>query len=862
MSPIQQMLLGAGGAVATKTYVDDVFSTYVYTGDGSARSINNGIDLAGEGGLVWSKVRDLSYGHFLFNTVNGNGNYLRSDTSDAQATYSTSGTNAGITAFNNNGYSLGADQSFQCLNYGNNDYSSWTFRKAPGFFDVVTYSGSGSYKTVAHSLGCVPGMYMIKRTDTGSSDWRVFHRGLFGPGYRLVLNTNEIQNDLYSLNQNTGPTSSVFSVGSDSTVNDSSGTYVCYLFAGGESTAATARSVDFDGSGDYLVTNNSSDYDLGTGDFTCELWFYHSDDSNDDIVDRRTANASVEWDLNVNNNQIVFIQGTQDKIVSRSMPKDVWYHLAIVRHSGTTTMYIDGNSEGSFSDTNDYDNTEMLIGTYMNPPSYELKGGMSNLRLVKGTAVYTSAFKVPTEPLTNISGTVLLCCNNSSVTGTTVGTVTSGGNPTASTDSPFDDPAGFVFGESESENVIKCGSYEGSGAAENQVYVGFEPSFVMVKCISNAGNWRMFDSMRGIVSGGNDTHLQANTNGAENVNFDQIDLTPTGFKLQSNGNNTNGGGFSYVYVAIRRSDGYVGKPASAGTDVFAMDGSPTNNFPAWNSGFPVDFAIDKKAAESGSWEVTSRFMVNNAYLVADTTAVDATYGTTDTGLWRKDSNTGFGAASMWGGASVYQAWMWKRHAGLDLAATKGGAYKKIAHSLGKSPEMYWVKNRSNAADWTVYHKGLNGGSNPENYYIILNSNSAQSSSSSQNWGSFVPTSTHISFGNSDAVGSNSSYNYMVMLFASVDGISKVGSYSGSGSTGNAQNIGFQPRFLFIKRTNSTGDWMQFNSVGGFGNYMQLNTTQQQNSQTYVSVSSTGFSLVSDYGDTNESGSSYIYYAHA
>ena len=101
-----------------------------------------------------------------------------------------------------------------------------------------------------------------------------------------------------------------------------------------------------------------------------------------------------------------------------------------------------------------------------------------------------------------------------------------------------------------------------------------------------------------------------------------------------------------------------------------------------------------------------------------------------------------------------------------------------------------------------------------------------------------------------------------IVFASVPGLSKVGTYSGSGSTGNAQNIGFQPRLLMIKRTNSTGDWMLFDSSRGFGNYMQLNTNQQQNSQTYVNVSSTGFSLVSDFGDTNESGSTYCYFAHA
>ena len=56
--------------------------------------------------------------------------------------------------------------------------------------------------------------------------------------------------------------------------------------------------------------------------------------------------------------------------------------------------------------------------------------------------------------------------------------------------------------------------------------------------------------------------------------------------------------------------------------------------------------------------------------------------------------------------------------------------------------------------------------------------------------------------------------------------------------------------------------MAFDSQRGFGDYMQMNTTQQNYSQTYVNVSATGFSLVSDYGSTNESGSSYVYYAHA
>ena len=91
----------------------------------------------------------------------------------------------------------------------------------------------------------------------------------------------------------------------------------------------------------------------------------------------------------------------------------------------------------------------------------EVQVGMekiSNLRVVKGTAVYTSSFRPPTEPLTSISGTVLLCCNDSSVTGkTTGGTITAHNNVSASTDNPFDDTDGFKFGADSDnlESIIK-----------------------------------------------------------------------------------------------------------------------------------------------------------------------------------------------------------------------------------------------------------------------------------------------------------------------------------------------------------------------------------------------------------------------
>ena len=78
MSPIQQMLLGVC-AVATKTYVDDLFKTYLYWGNESVRSINTGINMSGKGGLVWVKARNDSHQHHLFDTVRGANKMLASD---------------------------------------------------------------------------------------------------------------------------------------------------------------------------------------------------------------------------------------------------------------------------------------------------------------------------------------------------------------------------------------------------------------------------------------------------------------------------------------------------------------------------------------------------------------------------------------------------------------------------------------------------------------------------------------------------------------------------------------------------------------------------------------------------------------
>jgi hypothetical protein len=214
----------SAAAVPSSVAIEDVFSTWLYTGTDSAVTITNGIDLAGEGGLVWVKSRgpDETLSHCLQDTLRGTGVRLISNTTDGNTS-----TTSHITAFNNNGFAVGTSLSNGFS--GGQKYASWTFRKAPRFFDVVTYTGTGSNRTIAHNLGVVPGCIIVKRTDT-TADWQVYHRSNANTEY-MVLNTTAAKATGTTRWNSTTPTSAVFSLGTDTSVNASGGTYVAYIFA-------------------------------------------------------------------------------------------------------------------------------------------------------------------------------------------------------------------------------------------------------------------------------------------------------------------------------------------------------------------------------------------------------------------------------------------------------------------------------------------------------------------------------------------------------------------------------------------------------------------------------------------------------
>jgi hypothetical protein len=204
--------------------IADAFSTDLYAGNSSTQTITNGIDLDGEGGLVWIKSRSTAYNHYLIDSERGITQKLNSDSTGAQAAQSD------ISSFNSDGFSLSHYWGGQ--NFSGHTFVAWTFRKAPKFFDVVTYTGTGSATTVAHDLGATVGSIIVKRTDT-TSDWAVYHQANTAAPETdyLSLNLDNATTDDATYWNDTSPTNSVFTVGTNAAVNASGGTYVAYLFA-------------------------------------------------------------------------------------------------------------------------------------------------------------------------------------------------------------------------------------------------------------------------------------------------------------------------------------------------------------------------------------------------------------------------------------------------------------------------------------------------------------------------------------------------------------------------------------------------------------------------------------------------------
>ena len=170
----------------------------------------------------------------------------------------------------------------------------------------------------------------------------------------------------------------------------------------------------FDGTGDYLDVPSNAAFTLSTGDFTIEGWMYMNSVTTGTLYDSRTGTLSVSPVIYLNSGVLTYYVAGSNVITGATLASGQWYHVAVVRNSGSTKMYLNGTQTGStYTDTNNYVIGGPKIGAGFSNVNL-LTGYISNLRVVKGTAVYTAAFTPSTTPLNSIANTSLLTCNSPS----------------------------------------------------------------------------------------------------------------------------------------------------------------------------------------------------------------------------------------------------------------------------------------------------------------------------------------------------------------------------------------------------------------------------------------------------------------
>ena len=196
----------------------DYFVTNLHTGNGGTQAIT-GVGFAPN--WIWIKNRTSAEGSGIFDTVRGATKMLCSANDDGESTTTNS-----LTAFGTDGFSVGANNR---VNQNTNNIVSWNWKEQAGVFDIVSYTGNGSNRTIAHNLGVVPKMMIVKRRNADSTSWFVYHVAN-GNGNVMKLDNTEAVSAYAEYWNATTPTSSVFSLGTAATANVDGGTFIAYLF--------------------------------------------------------------------------------------------------------------------------------------------------------------------------------------------------------------------------------------------------------------------------------------------------------------------------------------------------------------------------------------------------------------------------------------------------------------------------------------------------------------------------------------------------------------------------------------------------------------------------------------------------------
>tara|TARA_Y100000004_G_scaffold182794_1_gene229902 strand:+ start:343 stop:1386 length:1044 start_codon:yes stop_codon:yes gene_type:complete len=283
----------------------DYFNTVLWSGNGSA-----GRDITGVGfqpDWVWVKNRSRSSNHTIVDVLRGSGSYPMSSTNNG--VQDTSDTNQ-VSALISDGFTVGSSTN---TNASSENLVGWSWRaggsgssntdgsinttatsvNTTAGFSICKWTGTGANATIGHGLGAVPKMYIVKNVDT-TNDWNVYHHNI-GNTHRLFLNTTAAKEDNASAWNDTSPTSSVFSVGTNTNVNQNGDTMIAYVFA---------EKSGFSKFGKYVGNGNADGQFIYTGFKPAWLMLKQTGTQGWFLVDNKRANPfnPIDGSLHPNSN--------------------------------------------------------------------------------------------------------------------------------------------------------------------------------------------------------------------------------------------------------------------------------------------------------------------------------------------------------------------------------------------------------------------------------------------------------------------------------------------------------------------------------------------------------------------------------
>jgi len=628
-------------------YIEDVFSTWLYTGNGSTQTITNGIDLAGKGGMVWTKNRNNTQGNAVFDTVRGNTKYLLTQTTDGNQTSTDD-----ITAFTSTGYTLGDNATTGNTNYSSAyTYCSWTFREQAKFFDIVTYTGNGGTQTINHNLGSTPGMVIIKRIDSTSLvGWVTYHRSVSSPNDNyLLLNSTAVPASAPAW---ISPTSTNFTIGNYSDVNANGGTFVAYLFAhnaggfgtSGNDNVISCGSFTTDGSGNATVNlGYEPQYILCKYSSSISPWYVFDVMRGFSLTAQTALFPNTSSAENTYTGTGIFPTATGFSTLGTSLfdPNATLIYMAIRRPmkvpTTSTSVFSPIISSGS---TGTVLTTGFPVDLQMLADRDGFNGGTNVVDRLRG--VSSTATNFGNRLLTATTGaenSTFLPSRNWNNTSFAMPSSWGGGNNVF-----------WSFRRAPGFFDVVC--YNSNGIAGTQIphNLGVKPQLMIVKCRNNAVRWVVYAEPLGATK-----YLVLNLDFDAATNIDPWNNTePTASVFTVKDGTQSNAGFGYTYLA------YLFATCPGVSKVGSYTGNGGTQAIACGFTGGARFVLIKRTDSTGDWYVydTARGMVvsTDPYLLLNSAAAEvATTNSVITTTGGFTLTTSFGDTNASGGSYIFLA---------------------------------------------------------------------------------------------------------------------------------------------------------------------------------------------------------------